>query len=321
MASSGPSGRKRKLLSRNVTDSERAQVRREIRDLRRQAYSDRAELMDLKSGRMRQCLDQTNRLERERVTHTTEAVAELENVHQLANINSDALRKSSQQISITINEFIQQLNRHYGPESDDDPFDWRSVGQIAAKYIAAVPPTTFLAGSIMREHKARQAKTRRKIDTNLGPPVDGGKEVQDTSKENKSHNDLRVKKLKNSIRRKAKHNFMPYWKVVINPNSFTQSFENIFDFSFLIKEKLVEMRDNNGVLEIRYRNFNKEESSDAKQPQGSPRRNAQAIIEFDYGIWRQAIQDYDIQSSFIEDRTSTGSGATSGGATSSRGGQ
>lgn len=93
---------------------------------------------------------------------------------------------------------------------------------------------------------------------------------------------------------------MPYFKFVVNPDSFTETVENMFDFSFNIKEGNAAMvLDEEKGYPIVYRMKKKpapEEFHKTVYP-------GEAIIKFTYADFEEIIKAYKIRKAFIAPRS------------------
>ncbi|TID14599.1 hypothetical protein E6O75_ATG08745 [Venturia nashicola] len=100
-----------------------------------------------------------------------------------------------------------------------------------------------------------------------------------------------------------KHGLAPNWEVpllrfAVNPNSFSQTVENLFYISFVVKDGFfLVSKDEDGLPTIRR---NESNASESDRPTGTSRH--QAIFSIDYETWQKLIVAYDITESMIPHR-------------------
>ncbi|QDS75090.1 hypothetical protein FKW77_006987 [Venturia effusa] len=105
----------------------------------------------------------------------------------------------------------------------------------------------------------------------------------------------------NSLLRK--HGLAPNWEVpllrfAVNPNSFSQTVENLFYISFVVKDGFfLVSKDEDGLPTIRPNVGN---ASESDRPPGASRH--QAIFSIDYETWQKLILAYNITESMIPHR-------------------
>lgn len=121
-------------------------------------------------------------------------------------------------------------------EYEDDNIDFVALGRCFRKHLRQAPGLCFMNGPIATEYVrkekvARQKRSKSKIDDSSQAvrPDDGL--------------DAEAAKTNSADRAKQLVKFLPkeddpmgYFQYVVNPESFTETVENIFDTSFLVKE-------------------------------------------------------------------------------------
>jgi len=172
----------------------------------------------------------------EKISFTSEAIVDLQAQVTLSDIAESGIRARNQAVDISIADLLDELDRRFCPDGDD--FDWEGVGMKAAEFISAVPPTRLIGGVLTKElakpKQRRHTTKKRKIVQEAKRTT---KEIVDADKEEKAHTEGRVSSLKKKLKRAAKHGkeLLNYFEVVCNPESFSQTVENVFDLSFIVK--------------------------------------------------------------------------------------
>ncbi|KAL3922940.1 MAG: hypothetical protein SGILL_001937 [Bacillariaceae sp.] len=239
-----------------------------------------------------------------------------------------------------VSKLIQQLRVASGGSSY---FDWKKLGEEAGVCFNAVPSNiTFLNGPLQDgqeevQVKQRAARPRRKHveeDAEEEKPEDvkGHTErgsdqlgavqrnMDDVSKSLKRKVNRDFHKVRDQLKEefgskeeipdkaKKRHKKHPQTcgvELLFNPKSFTQTVENVFHYSFLVKR---------GVAELKIRNKEVKLSEDVSLPPGPvvtykdidggdllPAR--QAIVSLNMKDWREMIKAYDVKMSDVPHRT------------------
>eukprot|EP00842_Homolaphlyctis_polyrhiza_P001374 jgi/Hompol1/2237/HPOL_002159-RA len=91
---------------------------------------------------------------------------------------------------------------------------------------------------------------------------------------------------------------IPFFRFILNPNSFSQSVENLFHLSFLIRDGLasLEQDDNDGELML------STDSEPTEQDIQEGTVKIQQIMNFDMNMWEDAVKAYGIVDSIIPHR-------------------
>lgn len=122
--------------------------------------------------------------------------------------------------------------------------DWRTLGIESTICYNAVPMSNFLAGpldAIVPEREERQRQRRRPHENDNAGEVQEmiGEDHQEGNEDNLAEAENTRKALRNRLRqrqREGDQQAVNGVQFLVNPQSFTQTVENIFHLSFLIKK-------------------------------------------------------------------------------------
>ncbi|KAJ7735982.1 Nse4 C-terminal-domain-containing protein [Mycena metata] len=181
-------------------------------------------------------------------------------------------------------------------EEDDSPLDWAKVGRRALARSRRVPAPGFMMGPIALEQKQRAPKQQRaKFEKNKNDetkPQTIREEDISRSENETTKNVAVIAALLEQIDQ------INLFRLVINPGSFSQSVENIFYLSFLIRDAKVAFQINEDGEPLV---FACEEVSDQDRDTGVLLKR-QLIFEFDMATWKRAIEVFNITEPFIPTR-------------------
>lgn len=176
------------------------------------------------------------------------------------NLNNSAIQGNESSHSIT----SSKRNRNNSPSSlnqsrfrgnlDEDSdlashasqdSSWKSFGSYCARFFRKPPTITFMNGPLEIDVVKRKKPVRRAKALETGEAIQP--EQVNIQNEKKDESVIHVqnlhKKLKYGYRQAEKKNEkkhdhvkLSFWSIVLDPNSFTKTIENIFYYSFLLKD-------------------------------------------------------------------------------------
>lgn len=204
------------------------------------------------------------------------------NFKKMSNITSEhAYKLSSSARPISLDYFKKSLNKKAR--------NWEGVGDIGCKYIRAIPKTNFIVGVLeLPQPKKRQRTAKTKTKDNVDAPVEKPKIVEKS--DNEAAGTMKIQserqtKLEALLRKELKthlqdgkeiYSSKDFFEVVLNPKSFTQTVENIFDMTFLVKEGKASLKYDDEKKSIRvYTDLPPSERSNSKAER-------QAVAAFSY---------------------------------------
>ncbi|MDP2434856.1 MAG: non-structural maintenance of chromosomes element 4 [archaeon] len=160
--------------------------------------------------------------------------------------------------------------------------DWRYLGEISAQVFHFVPSLQFMLGPIHCEIKAR-APRKAHVQQKIAPVTTTtqlGKEAEIASAIETS----KVVETVHTLHQDTGD--VNFWKFVIDPQSFTQTVENVFHVAFLIQlGKAGTSLDRNGEILLKVRGSSEEGEPAASHPN-------QCIIKLDQHLWKLLRQKF-----------------------------
>ncbi|KAJ2720306.1 hypothetical protein GGI07_004682 [Coemansia sp. Benny D115] len=175
---------------------------------------------------------------------------------------------------------------------------WMGVGRVAGSLSRCAPRFSCLYGPLMADGKAPRAQRRvnprvRDAATTAAEARIATVDAADVRKQENPTTKL-VQKVHKILRKRGPVNL---FRLVINPESFAQSVENIFYVSFLVRDGKAFIDDSSGQPMI--------EACEPPQQEdyqmGLARK--QLIFSLDEPTWREIIDAYDIHQCAIPTRT------------------
>lgn len=168
-----------------------------------------------------------------------------------------------------IDEFIDTVNK----EIEED--GWNKLFNISQHYILSTPTVTFMKGVIgteIEKKKTRRTNQEKDPEEKLVRP----EEVSDTQADIDSEATKRVETIYNYLAKKSSG--VSFWDFVFDPSSYGRTVENIFHFSFLIRDGNASLNNINSNLLAKVENPPSEEQMDSLSKN-------QSILKFDYNMW------------------------------------
>ncbi|KAJ7865548.1 Nse4 C-terminal-domain-containing protein [Mycena leptocephala] len=183
-------------------------------------------------------------------------------------------------------------------EEDDSPLDWGKVGRRTLAKSRRVPAMGFMLGPLSIEQKHRAPnKKRAKLEKNKNDERRPQEIREEDIARSENETTKNVAMVATVLEQAEKINL---FKLVINPESFAQSVENIFYLSFLIRDAKVSFEISKLGEPVVF--ACQEPTDEDREDAGGVLLKRQLIFEFDMATWKQAIQVFQITESFIPTR-------------------
>ncbi|TMW55232.1 hypothetical protein Poli38472_013123 [Pythium oligandrum] len=285
-------GRKRGFLENSkLTDQDRRQVRWKERELYQEMKENATELAKLNSNRFQATTQELDEMY-ENVCYPREANLDASNLDEL----NMAVAKQSQALGASdltkydVSDLIRSGREACVSESNGR-FDWETIGSAAGACFQSVPEISFLFGLMNTQvvHKERKRARRAKEDEN----VQASQPSEYTSKKDrKDAQARRLEVLQNSMEENRKRGL---FEIVVNAQSFTQTVENMFDMSFLVRNGAVEIGvDDRGLPYLENHEGRAEENIPAQ---------TQTIISITPEQWQDIAEAWQVEEPLVGHRT------------------
>ncbi|GAA6054624.1 hypothetical protein JCM3770_002909 [Rhodotorula araucariae] len=194
-----------------------------------------------------------------------------------------------------------------GDDDDDVALLWARAGQVLAGESKRPAPLDFMYGPLQLEIKEKKARTQRA--KNQVDEADRMRpeelHAEDVAK-NENETGKVVAKIGKHLTNVAGTTGIPYLKFVINPHSFSQTVENCFYFSFLVREQkaAIELDEdpNSEFCGDMIAFMVDPEAAAAAGAGGQPVVKNQVVLELTEEVWRDAIELYGIDEPLIPSR-------------------
>lgn len=173
-------------------------------------------------------------------------------------------------------------------------FNWKVFGMSVGECMRTTPRVSFMLGAVEKEVKERKKaeKTARKgvkdTEAKMETPdeIKAGDEVEQT----KDATQLRIEAMEKAIRKLPLKNggTADIIRFLVNPNSFTQTVENFFDFSFLIRNGAVGLTQDKETGQLLARKTDETEASEVSG------HGNQCILSLDMHEWEELCEVYEL---------------------------
>ncbi|GBG23933.1 Non-structural maintenance of chromosome element 4 [Hondaea fermentalgiana] len=214
-----------------------------------------------------------------------------------AEVFADLGQKSAQTIKdaarstrrIEEGDLINSLQRKHKIE-DSNILQWDTLGETANMYFNGIFDNGFFLNAldvVPRERKARQ-KRQKLTEAPIERPEKVVEEKDKASHRAQAHHEILQKQIAGIVKANQKTGFL---ETVVNPESFTQTVENVFSSSFLMNNNECVMQlGANGEPELAVSS-----NDDTRAPQ-------QSILSFTMKDWQDAVEVYNIKKSALPTR-------------------
>lgn len=288
-----------------LTQNERRELRTGYRDLLSDATARKKEYLAGDGSLLLDDLKRANSLF-DKVDGTSEGVLDSRFLIMSADIGAQrAHQLRIDQSAFDPLEYVDKIRRTLYNSTDPDEAqmsgtqpNWSAVGKIAAQFSRRTPRFAWIYGPLMTTpRQRRKAEGRRQNTSSQAVKREAHIEAMDEASIQRQENQT-TKFVQRVHRKLAEVGPINLFELVINPESFAQSVENIFYVSFLIRDGKAFIDDQSGQPMI--------EACEPPQQDDyqSGLTKKQLIFSLDQPTWQEIIDVYHIEHSIIPTRPS-----------------
>lgn len=204
---------------------------------------------------------------------------------------------------------IEASDINNGLVTNEDLFNqhnWLKMGILYQLMSRKSVRLDFLNGPLATEKKAMKARTRRIDDTNGNATATTARNVQASEIANNAEQNtaVMVQQVYRIFEKKDQGQFagVNFFKFFINPKSFSQSIENLFFTSFLIKDAKLKLYIEDGIPMVQM--ISVQEMQHHRGTKGGS-NSVHQIASLDYSTWQNLITTFNITESFLGHRGGT----------------
>lgn len=215
------------------TEEQNKQLRGEYRSLKKATKEKEPEILTLREPTFREFIEKGNLLG-QRVDTVGIAVEDVQQVRRMAEYGAQ-IGRTVEKESVRIfspDELVESISRLYSKyDSSEGEIDWTKIGRLAEGYMRTVPSVTFMNGPLLADFVIKPRKAKEALERKEPEALVKVQQV-DGSKEEKTMTDERCREMAARLNEVKE---MGYFEFVINPDSYTQTVENMYDLSYLVK--------------------------------------------------------------------------------------
>jgi len=306
-ALSNPSREKEDATScsgNNQTVGQRRMLRSHYHALKTSIAEERENILTAESGKFESIISKVESLHK-LVQRPREQVADAETLFDLTSTLLATVKRSQNSDSATPVDFISGILRNYSDQAcgsrplegndDQTQISWRNLGLLAASVFQDAAGTCTMLGPMDNEPKQRKATVQRKRTK----PTESTRPeaVKESPEDEKSETDKNMAGMFNILRKQKQARLEA---LVVNRISFSQTVENIFALSFLVKDGRVEINvDENGNHFVVPKN-----APTATEMASGEASYSQFVFRFDFRDWKLMMEAVESGEELMPHRTS-----------------
>ena len=282
-------------------------VRRRQRSLAKDILETGADMEDVNKTTFADKRSKNNEIYKE-VNYAREAALDAENLVMISEKVSKQANKLVSAVRYDTDKVIRQLIKRSSFEGGG--FDWEKLGKAAGRCFNMVPFTEFMNGPLKKEVKERKEKvSKKRVRVDEEAEEERPEEVLTQQKDKNSLSGMEDiiksvnKTLKKTVERKTSSssssssssskkrktdpssNPACVVKLVVNPQSFTQTAENILALSFQVKKGDIAVKTNKEGLPVAFPTGLRQQIPISKQ----------SVLSLNMKQWREMIEEYDVK--------------------------
>lgn len=289
------SGNNQSMVQRRI-------LRSHYHALKTSIAEERENILKAESGKFESIISKVESLHN-LVQRPREQVADAETLFDLTSTLLATVKRSQNSDGATPVDFISAILRNYSDngsrslEGNDDQtqISWRNLGILAASVFHDAAGTCTMLGPMDSEPKQKKVTVQRKRTK----PTESTRPeaVKESPEDDKSETDKNMASMFNILRKQKQAKLE---NLVLNRISFSQTVENIFALSFLVKDGRVEINvDENGNHFVVPKN-----APTATEMASGEASYSQFVFRFDFKDWKLMMEAVESGEELMPHRTS-----------------
>lgn len=291
------SGNNQSMVQRRI-------LRSHYHALKTSIAEERENILKAESGKFEALISKVESLHN-LVQRPREQVADAETLFDLTSTLFATVKRSQNSDGATPVDFTSAILRNYSDQAygsrslegndDQTQISWRNLGLLAASVFQDAAGICTMLGPMDNEPKQRKAIVQRK----RSKPTESTRPeaVKESPEDEKSETDKNMTSMFNILRKQKQARLE---NLVLNRISFSQTVENIFALSFLVKDGRVEMNvDENGRHFVVPKN-----APTATEMASGEASYSQFVFRFDFKDWKLMMEAVESGEELMPHRTS-----------------
>ncbi|KAM9010724.1 non-structural maintenance of chromosomes element 4 homolog A isoform 2-T2 [Ara ararauna] len=303
-----------RLESGEGDERSRRIIRNQYRELIYSVQQNREDMLNSKSNRLTEALEEANKLF-SGVSSAREAALDAQFLVLASNLGKEKANElHSDMTTFDSLVFAEDLltfmgiNRIEVEENDSDsesisgylPSDaWHKLGEETEKYFRRAPSFHYMLGSfksdppvprqrIERQKKATGTEEKRAMPAQL-------KKMEESHQEATEKEVERILGLLQTHFQNDRNTPISFFDLVIDPNSFARTVENIFHVSFIIRDGFARIKLDEDKLPI----IEPSEDNEEREDGHSAGARNQVVLSLNYKDWKEIVETYEITEPMI----------------------
>ncbi|KAJ3228224.1 nuclear protein [Clydaea vesicula] len=226
-------------------------------------------------------------------------------VQKIRSLKSDSNSFDAEEWMHKVNKKLQ-FEESFSLENTNDlsqKLNWKNnkfFNELTEKYLKKVPTTGFMLGPLAVEKKKKEIKKivrHAKVTEEVSKPQElNEKDIEKEENETSSNVRLLLRVLQ-----ELEVEEINFFKFIINPHSFSQTVENLFYLSFLIKDNRIKIVVDGETAEPKIEFPDSDDENDDDDSEVEEKK--QLIMTIDHQLWKDAIEFYNIKECIIPNRS------------------
>ncbi|CAM9421758.1 unnamed protein product [Ascophyllum nodosum] len=305
--------RKMKLMDESKqTAQERRALRLEQRKLRAEVIEQQADIGDPTKTNMQEVTEKNHRLFRS-VKYPREAVQDGETMKLIASAASEQVKKvANSSVGTDLDDFLHKLKTVFSTASgagsgSSAHFNWSKLGgSVSMVFLSAPAGGGFMMGPLdkpLKEARSRQRRNKPNDDNveEVEPEDVAPTKGKHGSKQKKDQTHERITRMRDQVATKGLNGKeTDMFETLLNPKSFTQTVENLFDFSFLVKngQGAISLDEGSGLPRVTFNGMQSGSAEGASSSEGPK----QWLMSFGPADFRELTELYGLKEPHFKHR-------------------